>query len=216
MGFLSKTKGKLMMKQLYTAVLASFFIFGLSRAETDGENLFASPSEFNSSAWTNTNTVEFANDAIAPNGTTTADKLRDTVTTGSHAIYQVLKVTAGKNYIFQVDAKKGTKDYIRLWYSSNTQFGINSFAHFDLNVPAVEAVSGGVTATIKSLGNGWYRCRAMDTAVASGAAYNNIYIASSSSSPTYPGDGSGEVYLHNARFMEELPDTTETLLDEIN
>ena len=69
--------------------------------------------------------------------------------------------------MFSIFAKKGTNDFFQIRFNAASGSGR---ANFDLNNGTTGGVSG-VTATITDVGNGWYRCTAMEAtnATTSGA-----------------------------------------------
>ena len=117
------------------------------------QNLLLQSQDFTTS-WTNSATVETADTDVAPDGTTTADTLAPTATTGFHGINQVNASTTGTTRTFSLFAKKGTTDFVQLYFNADS----NVFANFNLNAGTVGTVGSASTATITSVGSGWYRC----------------------------------------------------------
>lgn len=126
--------------------------------------------------WTNSATVETADTDVAPDGTTTADTLAPTATTGFHGINQVNASTTGTTRTFSLFAKKGTTDFVQLYFNADS----NVFANFNLNAGTVGTVGSASTATITSVGSGWYRC-VMTT---SSATANNVAVIAMITSDT--------------------------------
>ena len=111
--------------------------------------------------WTNNNTTESVNAAVAPDGTTTADKLVEAATTSTHTIYNTIAGTSGV-YTTSVYLKAGE----RTWAYITDGNSVTATAWFDLANGVVGTVSGTGTpsAKITSIGNGWYRCSMTFTA----------------------------------------------------
>jgi len=73
---------------------------------------------------------------------------------GAVGITQTLSlVNLSSTYTLSVYAKAGTSTFLRLFTSN-----VSPFAWFNLSTGAVGTVQSGSTATITSVGNGWYRC----------------------------------------------------------
>jgi hypothetical protein len=111
------------------------------------------------SPWTHTSTTVTANQAVAPDGTTTADKLSHDDTTSS--VQQTIAITADADHVWSIHVKVAgsTARFIKL----NSQAGSDAFsAWFDITrgVKLSAAVGGNGVSTahdIQSVGDGWYR-----------------------------------------------------------
>jgi hypothetical protein len=139
------------------------------------QNLLLQSQDFTTS-WTTINSTVTANTEVAPDGTTTADTLAPTATTGFHGINQVNASTTGTTRTFSLFAKKGTTDFVQLYFNADS----NVFANFNLNAGTVGTVGSASTATITSVGSGWYRC-VMTT---SSATANNVAVIAMITSDT--------------------------------
>jgi len=114
-------------------------------------NLLKYSEEFDQASWAKTNTTITPNDAIAPNGTQTAERLQAT-TASTARTYQDVSVTPGATYVASIYAKAGT--------STNIIFREDSEDSYIVLVDLLTgAVTGGVGGTGFSIpvGNGWYR-----------------------------------------------------------
>jgi hypothetical protein len=122
-------------------------------------NLFEHSAEFDDAYWAKISTTITANDAIAPDGTSSADLVEKTgneattpaktlaVTAVAHTASCFVKNVSGDRFRIRIDATGGTiVDAI-----------------FNTATGAVSTSSAGVTASIQSAGNGWYRCAATYT-----------------------------------------------------
>jgi hypothetical protein len=124
-------------------------------------NLLLQSQDF-STTWTNGNTTETTNTAVAPDGTTTADTLDDGTSTATHDIAQNVSITSGTTYTLSAFFKNIDRQYVILACSTGT----NSWASakFDLVAGAVGATSSSgagwstTSSSITNVGNGWYRC----------------------------------------------------------
>ena len=71
-------------------------------------------------------------------------------------------------------------------------------ARFNLNTGTVEGVANYSSASIQSVGNGWYRCIAIGTASAVTGVYFNI--SNTATQLAYSGDGTSGIYLWGAQL----------------
>lgn len=116
------------------------------------QNLVLQSQDFDNASWIKSQATATANSTTAPDGTTTADTVVSTnsSTTGL-GFYQSATTAIGST--LSLYAKAGTANFIGI---ANTSGG-NSYANFNLGTGAV-ASSSGCTASIVSVGSGWYRC----------------------------------------------------------
>jgi len=135
------------------------------------------------------------NEAVAPNGTSTADKLKENGN-GTHIIRQsVTSVSA--YYTLSIYLKAGERNFASL-----TMFdGSNSTnAFFDISLGVKGAVSGvAATHNIEPAGNGWYRCSVTDLKGA-GTLNFTIRTAETISSDNYTGITGYGIYLWGAQL----------------
>ena len=132
---------------------------------------------------------------IAPDGTQTAVKLVENTATGQHENYQVFTLTTTP-YTDSVYLKSAGRTWAWVTIQDVSELG----AYFDLTNGVLGTVAAGVTATITSVGNGWYRCSVSRTTASSGICYLNIYIASANNSASYTGDGFSGIYIWGAQL----------------
>lgn len=126
---------------------------------TDSEDL---------TAWANKVGITVtANQATAPDGTTTAEELESTSTSASY-VYEPVPVTNGLDYVASIFVKANTTNFVQIVFGSSL-FGSNTFANFDVSNGEVTRITSAINfATITNEGNGWYRCIVSATAVSSG------------------------------------------------
>lgn len=128
-----------------------------------------------------------ANDIAAPDGTTTADKLTMAAANAEHRIYQD---TVDGQFSKSVFAKAGTASFI----SIGTGTAAASNAVFNLSNGTVSS-SVACTATIVSVGGGWYRCCIYDGAATTFFVVN-VGTSAANAVPQQSWLGAGEtVYL---------------------
>jgi hypothetical protein len=188
----------------FTRQSRATYVDGDGVIRTATTNLLLQSEDF-STTWTNTESSENINVAVAPNGTTTADALVDTVNNSSHNVNQSVAGCAGStSYTFSCYMKKGSKDFGALVFSPNASWGTGSGAtvFFDLTNGTISA-STSATGTIQALPNGWYRCTATATTVASpGTVSLRVGSSLTGSAQTYEGNGDEAIYLWGAQLEQ--------------
>jgi hypothetical protein len=117
--------------------------------EEQRTNLFTYSSDFSNAAWVQNQVTINSNIAIAPDGTLTAEKIVSTASTNDHYVYSGQSVTGP--YTVSVYAKAAENGFIAIYSGAN-------WTWFNLTTGAVGTVASGQTASIVSVGNGWYRC----------------------------------------------------------
>jgi hypothetical protein len=155
-------------------------------------NLVTNSEQFDNAAWTKSNSTVTANAAVAPDGTSTADKLVEAATTSSHYVLQAPTVTA-TTHVFSVYAKAGERSFVSLGFD-----GLNVW--FNLTTGAVGTIEAGLTAAIVSVGDGWYRCSAIRTVTVAGSKSSVIYSASADNALSYTGNGTSGIFIWGAQL----------------
>jgi len=126
-----------------------------------GTNLLKYSEDFTQSNWPTSNVTITANDAIAPDGQTTAEKITEVANTNYHLLgHDPLTTTANVPYTFSVFVKAGTNDFGTILINSS---GSQEYATivFDLTSGTITKQQSGSSATINnttitSAGNDWY------------------------------------------------------------
>jgi hypothetical protein len=118
------------------------------------------------------NTNLIANQIIAPDGTLTAGKLSETGTTATHYINSQSSIAyvSGTAYVKSVYAKAAENSKVGMFFVSSNFSSSGRMAWFNLATGTVGGAQSGVTASIVSVGNGWYRCSIAAIANASSSA----------------------------------------------
>lgn len=188
---------------LYTAASVDFATW------TSGtrRNLLTYPSAFDNAAWVvTTGGGVTANTGVAPNGTTTADVLFAGSTGSFRGVYQVF-TAANVAYTASVYAKASGKPSIG-FVDYN---GSGRAVQFDLtNGTISSAAVAGYTASIETIGNGWYRCSITATPAA-GTRYVQVFIGDTGTSTTVTASGLDGVLLWGAQL--ELGSTATAFQD---
>ena len=185
-------------------------------AEGSSTNLVTYSEQFDNAAWTKTLVTVTPNDATAPDGSKSADKLIESSSSGAHTIgSSSTSITSGNNYTLVVFAKAAENSFIQI-IPSSTVFGVTSHANFDLVNGLLGTVNTG-EATIKNYGNGWYKCSYSLTAIASSSTgplnIGLITSATANRTESYAGDGSSGIYIWGAQ-VEEQPFATSYIRTE--
>ncbi len=154
-------------------------------------NLLTYSEQFDNAVWTANNVSVTPNVAVAPDGTTTADKIIPNTTNTAHNFYQSFTYVAG-TYTLAFFAKASGYFGIRV----GSMFTGNSVM-FDLNAGTVGTATAGYTGTITSVGNGWYRC-AVNWTASAGADLPGFYVMSNGSTTVFAGNGTDGIFVWGA------------------
>jgi len=164
-----------------------------------GNNLLVQSQTFSNASWTKQYS-SVSGSITAPDGTSTATQLiQDTTASVFHRLYIVAQVVIGTTYTFSVYVKANTMSFVQM--DLNTGFG-GLYNNFNVSTGAIGTGSG-VSPTITSVGNGWYRCTITGTATSTGNGECNIVLVLNNTSgafPTYNGDGTSGLYVWGAQL----------------
>jgi hypothetical protein len=147
------------------------------------------------SVYTLTEVSISANQIVAPDGNTTADKVIPSAVNGNHRIrlsgygYNATSSTI----TVSVFAKKGELTKFRLGLSASAAIG----ALFDLDTGTFTNISTGV-GRITSYPNGWYRCSVTGTA---GSVADSL-LTDNSGNVVFAGNGTDGLYLWGWQFEQ--------------
>lgn len=162
--------------------------------EEQRTNLLTYSEQFDNAAWAKADVTVTANAVVAPDGTLSADTVIPNATnTGTHRIFQNATLTATA-YTYSVYAKAAGYNFLVL------QTDLSGYVEFNLSTGVVSATSGvNYTASITSVGSGWYRCAITFTGTAASyAMYNYVYPATGVAS--FSGNGTSGIYLWGAQL----------------
>ncbi len=163
-------------------------------------NALSRSQNISNAIWAKDNVTVLAEAALAPDGSTSAEKILDTATFGHHRVKQFgLSVTAGNAYTASFFAKAaGRNVYMTLFDGSGAW---SAACRFDLQAGSIVSPSGStlIGARIEPAGNGWYRCAL--TANAVGNSTNaQVLINVLDGLAMYAGDGLSGAYLWGAQL----------------
>jgi hypothetical protein len=149
--------------------------------EPQRTNLALRSEEFDNVSWSKTGSAITSNTTTSPSGISTADTFVGDGVLGNHRVSQSFSATTGTVYTQTCYIKKNTNDFFQFYFAAG-QFGAAAFANFDLNNGVLGTVGAGATASITSVGNGWYRCSITSTATVTATSSINLSLISSASS----------------------------------
>jgi len=164
-------------------------------------NLLTRSEEFDNAAWVKSATTVTANTVVAPNGTTTADKLTEDATTAPHRVQQAYNMTVGASHTLSVFAKAGERNWIQIL--TNSFSGGNQAANFNLSNGTVGTGASGanLTKTIVSVGSGWYLCTITWTPDATGSnVYFYVLDSDAATGASYTGNGTSGIFIWGAQL----------------
>ena len=120
------------------------------------QNLFLQSQAIGTSGWGLVGVTATLNTTVAPDGTTTGSTI--TGTGGGSALRYLsqgsLSATSSVGKTISIYAKAGTNNYIQFYYGGDA----NVYANFDISTGVLGTVGSTATASITSVGSGWYRC----------------------------------------------------------
>ena len=169
-------------------------------------NLFLRSQEFDNAYWGKSQLTVTANAGVAPDGTTTADKIIQNAATSSNFVLYRSLSTPSSNANLSVFAKAAGKDYLNVIIEAGTSTTMG--VQFNLASGTI-AVEQHATGTITDVGSGWYRCSATPTTSTvsgykdfqpnDGGAPGNYFFS------TATGNGSDGVLLWGAQVESSNP-----------
>lgn len=162
--------------------------------EEQRTNLFTYSADFSNAVWAKTRSAVVADSAMAPDGTMSADLLReDTTASATHLMTRSMTVSASTAYAFSFFLKPAGRTEVAIQENIG-----GTAAIFDLTGGTASVVSG--SATIQAVGEGWFRCTiAGVTGAGQTSLIAGIYLRAGGSS-SYTGDGDSGVYVWGAQL----------------
>lgn len=132
--------------------------------------------QFDHALWVKTGLVVTANAYASPDGNVTADQITGSGAATVRSIGQASPVSLTGKQV-SVYAKAGSNNYLQITLNGDTE----SYANFDIKNGVVGAKGALSTASIVSVGNGWYRCALGTTSTL--ATDINFCLVSSNAAP---------------------------------
>lgn len=174
------------------------------RIEEQRTNALSQSNDFTQSPnWTWANAALVSAAATSPDGTNNAWKLKEDSTASSgHGFFRPSPtVTTGQTVVWSIFAKAGERTQIALEGFDGT--GSKGTSYFDLSAGTVISTGAGATATITSVGNGWYRCVITFT-VTNNRFDPKVWLAVGGAI-VYSGNGTSGAYVYGAQFEQNVP-----------
>jgi hypothetical protein len=195
----------------FTRTTTARYYDGKTTAKAE-ENLLLRSQEFENSYWTKADGTISANAAVAPDGTSTADKLIENVSVSfwPRADSALQPVPSGFTYTGTVFAKADGRNWLVLSFGS-APFGGAVRAWFDLSTGTVGSTVGSPTTSIQSVGNGWYRCSMSQTTTAAQNTLLSVGLSNADGNALgYTGDGTSGIYIWGAQLEQRSSVTAYT------
>jgi hypothetical protein len=176
-------------------------------SEQAGTNILLQSNQFDTT-WTNTNSIETANYAIAPDGTKTAWRLIDDSATGTGvvALVQSLTVASGSPSvnIVSVHAKQ---DQLTTLAIATTLYDTTEQSWFDLSAGTIGTTAHD-NAWMEPLGDGWYRCSVEFQTTTDLAGTIQLRAAAADNNSTVDLDGTSSILVWGAQVEASSFPTT--------
>ena len=165
-------------------------------------NLSNYSEQFDNAYWSKSRSTVSTNAGVAPDGTTTADKLIPNSGLQSASSVYILRVVAGSSYTYSVYAKPDGCNFVTVNFQTGGS-GSTQGVRFNVSTGAVDATQN-ANGTIIDAGNGWYRCSMTPTTTT--ATVSHMIAASDGGSfGTYfntpvTGDGTKGILIWGAQY----------------
>ena len=160
---------------------------------TSVRNLLGFSEAFDNAAWSKNNaSIVTGAQANPVNGLFNGQKFMEDTVNAQHILSLAsAALPANTPVTMSVYAKAAGRQWLRLQPASGSQ------AWFDIQNGVLGTVQAGVTASITSVGNGWYRCSATTAYV---NQTNYIFLANANNATSYTGDGNSGIYIYGAQL----------------
>ena len=152
-------------------------------------NLLQQSNTFNTT-WTNTNSTKTSGQS-GYDGSNDAWLLQSTIASGEAYLRQTFSIIGEKT--FSIYAKAGTSNFLGFYINATS--GFDPFAYFNLSTGAVGTTSATASASIVSVGSGWYRC-----SVNYDATITNIDVYVTSANGSFLSTTGDNVYIQDAQL----------------
>jgi hypothetical protein len=190
-------------------------------------NIVGYSEEFDNSYWHKNDSSIAANATIAPDGTMTADLLKEGTSNWNHSLGKQTSTSypAGTSYNFSVYLKKGTgtlaPDTIALGFNEGNSTTL-PYVIFNISTGVVvtsgNAGDSNFGSSIENVGNGWFRCSMFGTVATTANRFQLPYVRFVNNQNTLPGQYLGnvnrDIFVWGYQFVRALNDTSVLTLGE--
>jgi hypothetical protein len=166
-------------------------------------NDFSYSEDFTNAVWTKTRVSIESNVAIAPDGTLTADKLKEDTSASTTHILQRLTpaLTDNTRSSHGFALKPAGRDWVMLRMANKS--GSDPFASFNIAAGTKHSDNSSL-ARIEPLGDGWYLCWvSVDALTGAGTPEVKLYLCTGDAQNSYTGDGTSGVFIWGANFAKD-------------
>jgi hypothetical protein len=173
--------------------------------EEQRTNLLLRSQDF-STTWFRLATTVTANALVSPDGALDADKLVEDTSNGQHLIGQSSGTQAAGAFTFSFYVKAGERSRGECTVGNSVGGGNGFYASFNLNTQTATLLGQfgtgftGTSASLTSVGNGWFRFQLSGTTSASSNVAAQINMYNNAGSISYTGDGTSGMFLWGAQL----------------
>ena len=168
--------------------------------EEQSTNLLTYSEQFDNASWNKTNSSITANTIVAPDGTLTGDKLVEDTANSRHWVGKSTSLVANTVYTLSVYLKAAERTTATFGPLNTSNWATTHNVFVNL---ANGTITSAGTATIQSVGNGWYRVSVTNTFGSSNASGGMIVDIQATSG--YQGDGTSGIYIWGAQLAGPFP-----------
>lgn len=172
--------------------------------DTTVKNRIGYSNDFINAVWVKGTVTVYPNSATLPDNSPASLLIPSTVS-GLQGIYKAANTTAGGSYVESFVFKYAGQRYIQIT-CSNGEIAGNPKVNFDILTGTVTVQDTGITGSITSIGNGFYRLSIYFTAAGSVVTCWPLFISTSTSAraSNFIGDGLTGAYIAQASLTSGL------------
>jgi hypothetical protein len=152
--------------------------------------------DFSNAIYLQIGTTVTTNAIVAPNGTTTADKIVEDTSTGFHTIDILNPPVVAGSYTVSVFVKAAERTKFQILGF----FALTGNVNFDLIAGTATTTAPALNGRIENYGNGWYRCQATFTDLTGVGSQILFNILNNAGSNSYTGTAGSGLYLWGAQL----------------